>query len=281
MACTFPTSATSVEEWLDAINMGRYKTAFSTAQITLDSLHGLTEDRLQSAGVSMVGHRKRLIQATKALEPAKPPPPPMPEPVMSMFGARAGFSDVSLHEGMAGMDVEMSPAPFVMGSSLGAAIGGVSGGAAAAREPAGVKTDASGIACIPPYAGPSSTNASAMDVTDGGSANTAQASERQQASQQKANSTSSIYISSTLVKPDTDEVVFCIAAVIHDRIQQGEAQVRDAASAPYRRAGIPESLRRESLRRESLRRESARDATHPQASYLRTPTTMLRCCLEC
>ena len=84
MACTFPTSATSVEEWLDAINMGRYKTAFSTAQITLDSLHGLTEDRLQSAGVSMVGHRKRLIQATKALEPAKPPPPPMPEPVMSM-----------------------------------------------------------------------------------------------------------------------------------------------------------------------------------------------------
>jgi len=45
--------------------------------------------------------------------------------------------------------------------------------------------------------------------------------------QQKANSTSSIYISSTLVKPDTDEVVFCIAAVIHDRIQQGEVQSVD------------------------------------------------------
>ena len=52
----------------------------------------------------------------------------------------------------------------------------------------------------------------------------ASAKERQQ---QKANSTSSIFITSTLVKPDTDEVVFCIAAVIHDRIQQGEAQSSD------------------------------------------------------
>jgi len=42
--------------------------------------------------------------------------------------------------------------------------------------------------------------------------------------QRRANSTSSIYISSTLTKPDTEEIVFCMAIVIHERIQQGEAQ---------------------------------------------------------
>ena len=59
-----------------------------------------------------------------------------------------------------------------------------------------------------------------MDISDAGSLSR---SMQKQPQQQKANSTSSIYIQSTLVKPDTDEVVFCIAAVIHDRIQQGEA----------------------------------------------------------
>ena len=85
MACTFPTVATSVEEWLDAINMGRYKTAFSTAQINVDSLHALTEDRLQAAGVSMVGHRKRMLQASKELLPASAPPP-------AAFHASAGVA---------------------------------------------------------------------------------------------------------------------------------------------------------------------------------------------
>ena len=40
----------------------------------------------------------------------------------------------------------------------------------------------------------------------------------------RANSTSSIYISSTVTKPDTEEIVFCMAVVIHERIQQGEGQ---------------------------------------------------------
>ena len=36
------------------------------------------------------------------------------------------------------------------------------------------------------------------------------------------NSTSSIYINSTIIKPDIDEIIFCVAVVIHDRIEQGE-----------------------------------------------------------
>jgi len=38
----------------------------------------------------------------------------------------------------------------------------------------------------------------------------------------RANSTSSIYVQSTITKPDIDEVIFCLAVVIHDRILQGE-----------------------------------------------------------
>jgi len=38
----------------------------------------------------------------------------------------------------------------------------------------------------------------------------------------RANSTSSIYVQSTITKPDIEEVIFCLAVVIHDRIMQGE-----------------------------------------------------------
>lgn len=38
----------------------------------------------------------------------------------------------------------------------------------------------------------------------------------------RANSTSSIYVQSTITKPDIEELIFCLAIVIHDRILQGE-----------------------------------------------------------
>ena len=34
------------------------------------------------------------------------------------------------------------------------------------------------------------------------------------------NSTSSIYINSTLMKPDIEELIFCVSVVIHDRVVQ-------------------------------------------------------------
>ena len=47
----------------------------------------------------------------------------------------------------------------------------------------------------------------------------------------KFNSTSSYYINSTLARPDTDEIVFCVAVVIHDHIVQGEQVTSAARSA--------------------------------------------------
>jgi len=48
--------------------------------------------------------------------------------------------------------------------------------------------------------------------------------------QQRVNSTSSIFINSTITRPDIDEVIFCVAVVIHDRIVQGEQMSPGAAN---------------------------------------------------
>jgi len=46
--------------------------------------------------------------------------------------------------------------------------------------------------------------------------------------QVKFNSTSSMYIDSTISKPCTDEIIFCVSIVIHDRIEEGEESVNKA-----------------------------------------------------
>ena len=43
----------------------------------------------------------------------------------------------------------------------------------------------------------------------------------------KYNSTSSMYIDSTITKPCIDEIIFCVAIVIHDRIKEGERALQD------------------------------------------------------
>merc|ERR1719440_568526 len=60
--------------------------------------------------------------------------------------------------------------------------------------------------------------ADSMDVDDASSSDAAAAGKEPQ----KYNSTSSIYINSTITRPDIDEIIFCVAIVIHDRIEQGE-----------------------------------------------------------
>jgi len=48
----------------------------------------------------------------------------------------------------------------------------------------------------------------------------------------KFNSTSSVYIDSTITKPCVDEIIFCVAVVLYDRIEEGEAAVAEEAAAP-------------------------------------------------
>lgn len=41
----------------------------------------------------------------------------------------------------------------------------------------------------------------------------------------KYNSTSSLFIDSTISRPCIDEIIFCVSIVIHDRIEEGEREV--------------------------------------------------------
>ena len=145
----FPTTVDSVEDWLTQINLAKYAPSFASAGILqVAELPLLSDERLKQAGVTMVGHRKRLLQAAKELHIA---------------GAGGG-------------------SVFPAGSAM------------AQEAPA------------------SSGSAEPMDTED--------PAPPQQAAQ-RFNSTSSIFINSTITRPDIDEVIFCVAVVIHDRIVQG------------------------------------------------------------
>lgn len=54
-------------------------------------------------------------------------------------------------------------------------------------------------------------------------------------SHMKYNSTSSLYIDSTISKPCIDEIIFCVSIAIHDRIHEGEERRRlaDEAGEPF------------------------------------------------
>eukprot|EP00965_Chrysotila_dentata_P221424 6192374-Pleurochrysis_carterae.AAC.1 len=49
----------------------------------------------------------------------------------------------------------------------------------------------------------------------------------------KYNSTSSLYIDSTIVTPCTDEIIFCVSIVIHDRVEEGEKANKVRLAPPY------------------------------------------------
>jgi len=158
MSVIFPTTVDSVEDWLTQINLAKYAPSFASAGILqVAELPLLSDERLKQAGVTMVGHRKRLMQAAKELN-----------------------------------------------------IPGVGGGS--------IFPTASAMAQEAPA---SSGGAEPMDME--GPAPPTQAAQR-------FNSTSSIFINSTITRPDIDEVIFCVAVVIHDRIVQGEQMSPGAAN---------------------------------------------------
>jgi class 3 adenylate cyclase/tetratricopeptide (TPR) repeat protein len=64
----------NIDEWLRSLGLERYAPAFRDNEITSDLLPSLTSDDLKELGVSLIGHRRRLLDAAKALE-ASPPQP--------------------------------------------------------------------------------------------------------------------------------------------------------------------------------------------------------------
>jgi len=146
----FPSAAETVDGWLEAIGMAKYQRVFVGTSVS--QLPSLTDAQLKDMGISLVGHRKRLLQAAMDLAPG-------------------------------------NSAPRQGNTSRG-------------EQPA------------PPSEEPSA---------------------EADAEQRKFNSTSSLYINSTITKPNTDEIIFCLAIVIHDRVHDDEESIANdkegAASA--------------------------------------------------
>ena len=65
MACSFPTVITTVDDFLKALNMERYKNAFS--DLSIDSIRGLTDEQLLQLGVAVKGHRTRILMGVETL----------------------------------------------------------------------------------------------------------------------------------------------------------------------------------------------------------------------
>jgi len=66
-----------VAAWLKNLGLEQYETAFRDNAIDGDLLPSLTAEDLRDLGVSIVGHRRRLLDAIAALGAAsKPTPPP-------------------------------------------------------------------------------------------------------------------------------------------------------------------------------------------------------------
>jgi hypothetical protein len=175
----FPTRPASVEEWLDAISMGKYKAAFQQHGVRqVQLVCKLDDDQLRRMGIDMVGHRNRLLQASRQVE------------------APTGGGEA--------MDTSVPATPQPAASDATAA----AGAAAATAMPQ------------PPQQPPPPGQDAVME--DVASKAAGEGPGRSNDPDRKFNSTSSYYISSTLARPDTDEIAFCVAVVIHDHIVRGE-----------------------------------------------------------
>src|SRR3954468_23408978 len=73
-----PSGGTGVDvgAWLRGLGLGQYEPAFRDNEIDAGLLPRLTADDLKELGVSLVGHRRRLLDAIDALRADDGAPPP-------------------------------------------------------------------------------------------------------------------------------------------------------------------------------------------------------------
>jgi SAM domain (Sterile alpha motif) len=67
-----------IAEWLRGLGLDRYEAAFRENEIDWALLPKLTADDLKDLGVSLVGHRRKLLEAIADLSAAEAPPDPIP-----------------------------------------------------------------------------------------------------------------------------------------------------------------------------------------------------------
>src|SRR5882724_10511117 len=67
--------AMDVGEWLRSLGLEQYEPAFRANEIDASVLPSLTAEDLKDLGVSLVGHRRRFLDAIAALSSPLPDPP--------------------------------------------------------------------------------------------------------------------------------------------------------------------------------------------------------------
>src|SRR5215472_8431580 len=66
--CRFRTTPMDMTEWLRTLGLERYEQAFRENRIEADVLPSLTVEDLRDLGVTLVGDRRRLLDAIAALD---------------------------------------------------------------------------------------------------------------------------------------------------------------------------------------------------------------------
>jgi class 3 adenylate cyclase len=87
----------NVAEWLRDLGLSEYVAAFDSNAITMDLLPTLTADDLKDLGVTVIGHRRRLLNAIAALRPDTEPvaEPNAAEPIAERRQVSVMFCDIS------------------------------------------------------------------------------------------------------------------------------------------------------------------------------------------
>ena len=86
-----------VAGWLRGLGLSEYAAAFESNAITMDLLPTLTADDLKDLGVTVIGHRRRLLNAIEALRVDKEPvaKPSNAEPIAERRQVTVMFCDIS------------------------------------------------------------------------------------------------------------------------------------------------------------------------------------------
>lgn len=269
-----------MEEWLRAIKMERHLAKLRWYD--LPRLRQMGEAEFAELGITIPGHRKRLVQAVQHLQHLEEEGACLPQ------GSLKGAHPASMHvppragaDGRADMDcteaegdqgeipaqaqaVECDPGED--GASEGLAPLGGGRLLPPPQTAAQQSVDLSGsLAARAAEVGCGAPGAGVLPVCSRPRP-TAQMVRMRQDQRKKYNSTSTMFITNTIVKPEIQEMIYCVAIVLHDRMTTEEEgrdddgiHLEQLARFPffsednnplYRDPGGIEDLRRNRPRRE-------------------------------
>src|SRR5260370_29618180 len=116
--CWCREAAMDIAQWLRALGLEQYASAFEQNHIRPELLPSLTADDLKDIGIASVGHRRQLLEAIAGLQPATAPgsearravqPDPERRQEQGVFRAPGGPAALALRPGPRGRSHPLGP----------------------------------------------------------------------------------------------------------------------------------------------------------------------------